>query len=115
MKLHTQPGGFCGGMTKAVIPHGAQSPGQHVSQIAADKLYARQSERAATVLLGPIFPAEGDGLGSDGEQTRIIDGGASDISAQILKGGSSGACRVNVHTPLLGPDLRVDLPIVLFE
>ena|SRR3974390_2854739 len=115
MKLHTQSGGFCGGMTKAVIAHGAQSDGQHVSQIAADKLYAGQSKRLAAVVMGTVFPAEGDGLGSDGEQTRIIDGGASDISAQILKGGSSGACRLNVHTPLLGPDLRVDLPIVLFE
>lgn len=67
MKLHAQPGRFGGGMTKAIIAHGAQSPGQHVSEIAADKLYARQSERAATVLLGTIFPAERDRLVGDGE------------------------------------------------
>ena len=67
MKLHAQAGGFGGGMAKAVIAYGAQSPGQHVSQIAADELYAGQGERLAAVLVGTIFPAEGDGLVSDGE------------------------------------------------
>ena len=102
-------------MTKAVIAHGAQSPGQHVPEIAAHKLDARQSERLATVLMGTIFPAEGDGLGGDRQQARVSDGGASDISAQILNGGSSGASRLDVHTPLLAPDCGIDLPIVLFE
>ena len=41
VKLHTPTGGFCGGMAKAVIAHGAQSAGEHVSEIAAYKLYAR--------------------------------------------------------------------------
>ena len=67
MKLHAQSGSFCGGMTKAVIAHGAQSPGQYVSQIAAHELYARQSEQLAAVLMGAIFPAERDGLAGDGE------------------------------------------------
>ena len=67
MELHAQAGGFGGGMAKAVIAHRAQAPGQHVSQIAADKLEARQGERLAAVVLGPIFPAEGDGLVGDGE------------------------------------------------
>ena len=67
MKLHTPSGGFRRGMTKAVIANGAQPPGQHVSQIAADKLYARESEGAATVLMGTIFPAERDGLVGQGE------------------------------------------------
>ena len=115
MKLHAQSGGFGGGMAKAVIAHGAQSPGQHVPQIAADKLYARQGEQLAAILMGTIFPTERDGLAGDSEQARITDGGASDISAQILNGGSSGASRLDVHTPLLAPDLRVDLPIVLFK
>ena len=67
MKLHAQAGGFAGGMAKAVIAHGAQSPGQHVSQIAADKLYAGQSQGLATVLMGTIVPTKGDGLVRDGE------------------------------------------------
>ena len=70
MDLNALALGFGGGMTKAVIAHGAQSPGQHVSQIAADKLYARQGEHLAAVLMGAIFPAEGDGLAGDGKIRR---------------------------------------------
>ena len=43
MELHAQSGSLGGGMTKAVIAHGAQSGGQHVPEIAAHKLYPRQS------------------------------------------------------------------------
>ena len=67
MKLHAQAGGFGGGMAKAVIAHGAQAPGQHVSHIAPDKFYPRQSQRLATVLMGTVFPTKGDGLVGDGE------------------------------------------------
>ena len=67
MKLHAQSGGLCGGMAKAIVAHRAQSAGQYVSEVAAHKLYARQSERPATVLMGTIFPAERDALAGDGE------------------------------------------------
>ena len=53
--------------TKAIIAHGAQARGQDVSEIAAHKLDARQSEHLAAVLMGTVFPAEGDGLVGDGE------------------------------------------------
>lgn len=113
--MHAQAGSFGGGMTKAVIAHGAQSPGQDVSEIAAHKLYARQGEQLAAVLMGAIFPAERDGLAGEREQACVVDGGAGNVSAQVLNGGSSGARRLDVHPPLLGPDLWVHLPIVLLK
>ena len=67
MKLHAQAGRFCGGVAEAVIAHGAQAPGQHVPQITAHELQSRQSEPLAAVLMGTIFPAEGDGLAVDRE------------------------------------------------
>ena len=65
--------------------------------------------------MGAIFPAERDGLAGDGEQACVIDSGAGDIGAQVFKGGSTGASWLDVHTPLLAPDLRIHLPIVLLE
>ena len=51
----------------------------------------------------------------DADHACIGDGGARDVSAQVLEGAGSGTGRLDMHSPILAPDLRIDLPIVLLE
>jgi hypothetical protein len=65
VQLDAQSGGFGGGMTKAVVANGAQSGGQHVTQIAAHELDPREGFYFRAVVIGTIFPAKSHGVVSD--------------------------------------------------
>src|SRR6266478_8933062 len=102
-------------MAKAVVADGAQSCGQHLPQIAADELDARQRQSLGSVVVGPVFPAEGDGVLINRENARVGDGGASHVSAEILEGGDSGACRLDMDSPIFTPHLRIHLPALFLK
>ena len=86
-----------------------------MTQIAAHEFDTRQRFELGAVVIGTIFPAERHRVVSNGDEPCIVDGGASDVSAEIFDGGSTGASGLDVHSPIFGPDLRIDLPIVLFK
>jgi len=115
MKLNAHPLGFGAGMTEAVITNGAQSSRQDVPQIALDKLDARNGRCFYAVVIGAIFPPEGDGVIVDSNNSGIVNGRASDVSAEVLECGGSGASRLNVHSPIFRPDGGIDLPVVFFK
>src|ERR1700685_4111882 len=101
-------------MTKAIVADGAQSGGAHVTQIAAHELDSWERFYFGAVVIGTIFPTESNGVASEGEDPCIVDGGASDVSAEIFNRGSSGAGGLDMNSPHFGPDLGIDLPTVLF-
>jgi hypothetical protein len=84
-------------------------------QIALNKFPARQSGRFQAVGAVAILPAEGDGVPGDLADARISDGSAGDVGAQIFKGRGAAACGLNVHAPILAPDLGVHLPAMDLE
>jgi hypothetical protein len=86
-----------------------------VPQIVFDKLDAGKGRCFRAVAVGAIFPAEGDGVIANSNDPRIVDCGASDVSAQIFERGSSGTGGLNVHSPILGPDDGINLPVVFFQ
>ena len=51
----------------------------------------------------------------DPDHAGVGDGGARDVSAQILQRAGSGAGWLDMHSPVLAPDLGIDRPIVLLE
>src|SRR5687768_3867651 len=102
-------------MTEAVVTNRAQSPRQHLAQIAPDKLNAGERESFVAVAGVPILPAEGNGVVGDLEEAPIADGGAGHVSAEVFEGAGAVAGRLNVHTPILAPDTGVHLPLVLFK
>ena len=114
MQLDAQSVGFGGGMTEAVVADGAQSEGQRVAQIVADEFSARQRLELRAVMVGAIFPAETDGVVGEGRHPRIIDGGTSDVGAEIFDGASAGAGGLDVHSPIFSPCLSGWLPTGAF-
>src|SRR3974377_411263 len=102
-------------MTKAVVADRAQPGGQDVTKIMAHELDGRQGFYLGAVVVGAIFPAEGEGIISEGHHPRIIDGGASDVGAEIFESRSAGAGGLDMHSPILAPDLRVHWPALFFE
>src|SRR5262249_55138110 len=115
VQLDAQSVGFGGGMTKAVVADGAQPGGQDVTKIMANELDARQGFFLLAVVGGTIFPAAGDGGLGEANHARIIDGGASDVGPEIFDSRSAGTGGLNMHSPILAPDLRVHLPVMFFE
>jgi len=102
-------------MAKAVVADRAQSDGQHVAQIVAHELNPRQGLYFGAVMVRTVFPTEGEGVVAEGEHARIVDGGASDVSAEIFDGRSTGTGRLDMHAPIFAPDLGVDFPVLFFE
>src|SRR6267154_1639210 len=115
VELDSHPIGFGGGMVEAVIADRAQSGGQHVAQVAAYELKARQGEFSTSIGLRAVFPAEGHRVWNDPEHAGVSDSGARDIGAQILQSAGSGTGRLDMDTPVFTPDLRINRPIVLLE
>ena len=112
VQLHAQTAGLGGGMTEAVVTDRAQPARQDMSQIAPDKLHARKERGFDAVAGVAILPAEGNGLLGDRPDAGVADGGAGDVSAQILQSGDAGARGLDMHAPLLAPGRWVDLPAV---
>ena len=102
-------------MTEAVVADRSQAPGEDMAQIASDEFDARECFGFGAVVIGTIFPAEGDGVVGNRDYARIGDGRAGDVGAQVFEGGSSGAGGLDVHAPVFAPDGRIDLPAVLFK
>jgi len=115
VKLHAQSIGFGGGMTEAEVADRAQALGQDVTEVTTRKLHTRQSQGAIFVLAGAIFPAEGNGVLIDLENAGVGDGGVGDVSPEVFEGAGPGTAGLDVHAPILAPDLRIDLPVVVFE
>lgn len=115
MELDPESVGFGCGMAKAVVTDGAQPDGQHVAKIVTHELNAGQVFCFGAAVVGTVFPTEGDAVVSDGSDASIIDGGASDVGAEIFNGRSAGAGGLNVNAPILAPNLRVYLPVLLFK
>jgi len=115
MKLDAQAIGFGCWMTEAVVTNRAQSGGQDVGEIAADKFDPGQFQDFGSIVVGAIFPTKGDGLIGDLEDSPITNGGAGHVSADVFEGGGAGASGLDVHSPLFGPDVGIGLPAVLFQ
>jgi len=122
-KFHGQTGvelnahaiGFGGRMTEAVVTDGAQSAGQDVAQVTGDKLHARDGGSLSAIALVPVFPVERDGGVGDVDQTRIVDGGAGHVSAEVFERAATGTGRLNVNAPVHVPDRAIDLPVVFLQ
>ena len=87
--MDPQTVGLGGGMTEAVVADRAQSDGQDVTQVAGDKLDPGQSQGLEAVVIGAVFPTEGDVGVIDRLEAGVGDGGASDISAEWRWGWNS--------------------------
>lgn len=85
-----------------------------MAQVTPHKFHSGQ-RRLLDAVLVPVFPAEGNRLLGDLKDTRVADGGARHIIAQVLERGGSGAGRLNMHAPIFGPDLGIDLPAFLIQ
>jgi len=86
-----------------------------VAQIVAHELDAGQGFYFGAVMVRTVFPTEGDGVVAESEHARIVNGGASDVSAEIFEGRSTGAGGLDMHAPIFAPDLGVDFPVMFFE
>ena len=104
MQLDAQPVGLGRRMTEAVIANRAQAAWENVPKITFDKLDPWQSAGLAAMARVAILPLEGNGAVGDLEDSRVADGGAGDIGAQIFEGGGTVAGGLNVHAPILVPD-----------
>jgi len=111
--LHAQAVGFGSRMTEAVVANRTQSNWQDMAQVAAHELNSGQIQSFDAVVVVSIFPTKRDGVFVDLEDAPIVDGSASDVVAEIFDGGGPGTCRLDVDSPVFGPDLRIDLPIVV--
>src|SRR5215472_14122802 len=86
-----------------------------MAQIAAEEFKGWECFGFGAVGIGSILPAEGEGVVGEGEQARIGDGRASDVSAQIFEGGSSRTLGLDMHAPVFAPDGRIHWPALIFK
>lgn len=115
MELNAEPVGFGGRMAKAVVTNRAQPHGQDVAKIVAHEFDAGQGFCFGAVVVGTIFPTKDDGVVCDGCDASIVDGGAGDVGAEVFDSRSAGTGGLDVDTPVLAPDLRINLPVLLLE
>ena len=110
MELNAGPVGLGGGMTEAVVADGSQAAREDMPEEARDKLHAREGADLVAVARRPVFPPEADGVIVHAHHAGIAEGGAGDLVAKILQGGTAVAGRLNVNAPVPAPDGGIDLP-----
>lgn len=74
-----------------------------MAQVTAREIDSGQSKFPASVVVGTIFPTEGNGVWRDPEYAPIGDSGARDVSTQILQRADSTTAGLNVHAPVFAP------------
>jgi hypothetical protein len=115
MKLQAPAIGFGRGMTEAIVANGTQARGQNMTQVTGDKFGARQREDFPSIVAVAVLPPK-DNMGvGEAEDARVGNGGAGDISAQVFEGGGAAAGRLDMHAPVLVPDIRINLPTLLVQ
>ena len=110
--------GFGRRMTEAMIADRPQSAWQDMAQIAPNELFAGDGLGARLVVIGAVFPTEGD-VGAGGRKNaRVADGGAADIgesswttSSRVITAGSSSwsltfSCENTVQSPWPGMSMK---------
>ena len=112
MALDAQPVGFGGWMTEPIVADRVHALRQDMAQVAAYPFDSRQRQLLALIVIA-ILPAESDRLVVDRDDALIADSRARDIGAQILQGGNARSDGLDMHVPLLGPDDRIDRPVVV--
>ena len=84
-------------------------------QITRHELHTSQRTSLRAIAGIPILPAERDGILPHPNHSRIADGRARHVVSQILQRAGSIARGLDVHTPVLAPDVRIDLPFVALK
>jgi hypothetical protein len=115
VKLDAQAIGFGGGMTEAEVTDGAQPGRQHMTEVAARKLNARQGQCAINVLTGAVLPAKGYRVLVGLDHAGVGEGGARDVSAEVFESAGSGTAGLDVDAPIFAPDLRIHWPVIVVE
>jgi len=115
VELHSQAFGFGRGVAEAIVTHRAQSGGEHMAQVTFYKRASWQRYGLGLIMVGTVFPAEGDRVFIHGQQTLVADGGASHVSTEILYGGTSRASGLDVHSPVFAPHGRIYGPVIVFK
>ena len=62
-----------------------------------------------------VFPAEGYAALVHSEDSAVADGGASDISAQVLECRGAGAGGLDMDAPIFDPHLWIGVPATGFK
>ena len=93
-----------GGMAKPIAPDRAHGKRQDMAQIALHELGPGKRLHAPGIAVGAVFPGKGDARFGDGQDTGIADGGAANISTEILDGPLAIAKALEMHTPVLHPN-----------
>ena len=96
------------GVAEAEVTNGMQSSGQDVSQVAPDEFDPGDGAWFDAVVITAILPSEGHGVVADGDDTRITDDAAADISAQIFDGIGAIAEGLNVYAPVFVPHRGIE-------
>jgi len=92
------------GMAKPIAPDRAHGKRQDMAQIAPHELGAGKRLHAPGIAMGAVLPGKRDAPLVDAQDTGIADGGAANISAEILDGALAIAEALEMHAPVLLPN-----------
>jgi hypothetical protein len=102
------PSGFGRGMTEPKMPHGLESPGQHMPEVTLNKLHPLDRLGLLNAAVLPVLPGEGDMGVGDRADAGVADGGAADVGPEVFDDVLSAAKGLKMHAPVPVPDLRIN-------
>ena len=113
---HPLPLDLGGGAEEAEVADPLQAAGQDVLEEAVEEAFRREPYGGEAVIFA-VLVGEGDGLAVVGEDALGAEGGAIDVSGEVLQGRFPGADGLDIGHPSQGPggagDLEVELGVVL--
>ena len=92
-----------GGIEKAVVADGSHATRQDVAEISPNKLYAFEGLHFGRIAVGAIFPAETHMAVADRYNSRVVDGGAADLSVEVFYHTFTTAEGLEIHARVFLP------------
>lgn len=97
-----------GRLTEAVVTDRPQAAGQDVAELTDDEFDAFNCLAADGVAVCAVFPAETHLAIADRYNSRVADGGATDIGSEVFDDTFAAAEGLEIHPPVFLPDGGID-------